>query len=84
MLENADIYLGVPESHLQRCFDLRIKPFWESLSNFLLFESIGRDSNFSLFRFGKLVYELVTKFRKIETLGIKCAGFDIKFPDLED
>ena len=83
-MENADIYCGVPGSQLPRCFDLRIKQFWEGLSNFLLFEKFGRDGNFSLFRFGKLVYELVTNFMKIEKFGIKCSGFDIEFPGLED
>ena len=47
VLEGADIYLGVPEDQLYRCYDLTIKGYFRSLDNHFLTESLGRDSNFS-------------------------------------
>ena len=83
VLENSDIYLGVPENQLSRIYDLNVKEYFRSLDNHFLPHSLGCDSNFSFYGLIKGMAQFGYRSYLIARDGVKCGGFDMKFPNFE-
>ena len=46
-----------------------------------MIESLGTDSNYNFYQLTKMLILMQTRMAKIQKNGVKCKGFDIKFPN---